>query len=246
LTLALAATLACAVQLAAAPGSKDADKERDGQKIDSGSFGVYMGGKRVGTETFAIYQARNGSVTTSEFKTENAPTEAVQKSELQLSGTGELRRYEWKEISPEAAESTVLPNDQFLTQKSSTGPQGKELEQPYLLSPTTSILDDYFFIHRELLAWKLMGAVCKKEGGPVQCMTRQRAQFGTLNPHQHSSAPLTGEYMGRDKVNFKGAQREFDKFELRSEAETWDLWLDDQFKIQRMVIESANTEVIRD
>jgi len=82
---------------------------------------------------------------------------------MQLTATGDVRRYEWKELSPEKGESVVLPNSDFLTQKWSTGPQEKEHEQPYLLPASTTILDDYFFVHREVLAWKFLGQACKQE-----------------------------------------------------------------------------------
>jgi hypothetical protein len=145
----------------AAPHGKDKDKDKDkakekeheGQNVDSGSFGVFMNGHRVGTETFSIYQTGNGSVIKSEFKTENASPESAQNSELQLTASGDIRRYEWHELSPEKADSVVQPNDQFLNQKWSSGPQDKPHEQPYLLPPSTTILDDYFFIHREVLVW---------------------------------------------------------------------------------------------
>ena len=142
----------------ATPMPKEKEKEHEGKNIDSGSFGVFQNGHRVGTETFSIYQTSNGSVIHSEFKTENAPTTAVQTSVMQLTVSGDIRRYEWKELSPEQEESVVLPNDDFLTQKWRAGPEGKEHEQPYLMPLSTSILDDYFFIHREVLAWRFLGA----------------------------------------------------------------------------------------
>src|SRR6266850_3750564 len=107
------------------------EKESDGQKVDSGSFGVFMNGRRVGTETFSITQNANGSIIQSEFKEEGSAGQAVQNSELQLTGAGEIRRYEWKEQSPGKAQSVIVPNDQLLTQKWSAGPQEKEQEQPY-------------------------------------------------------------------------------------------------------------------
>lgn len=246
----LITTLVCCLAASAAPGQKDKEKEKDkehqGQTVDSGSFGVFMSGHRVGTETFSIYQNNTGSVIKSEFKTENDPNQAVQDSTLQLTATGEIRRYEWKEISPGKAQSVVVPNEQFLNQKWSSGPQDKEHEQPYLLPPSTSILDDYFFIHREVLAWKFLAATCKQEKGQVQCPIRQRIQFGTMDPRQHSSAPLSAAYLGRDKINFKGSPQEFNKVEFKTEAGTWQLWLDDQFKVMRIAIEGDNTEVLRD
>jgi hypothetical protein len=228
---------------------KESDKEHEAQKIDSGSFGIFMSGHRVGTETFSIYQSNTGSVIKSEFKTENDPNQAVQDSVLQLTASGEIRHYEWKEVSPGKAESVVVPNDQFLNQKWSSGPQDKPHEQPYLLSPATSILDDYFFIHREVLVWKFMAAICTKlANGQMQCLTKQRTQFGTLDPRQHSSAPMSAEYLGREKINFKGSPQEFSKVELKTDVGSWQLWLDDhdQFKVMRIIIEGDNTEVIRD
>jgi hypothetical protein len=230
----------------AAPMAKDKEKEHEGKNVDSGSFGVFQNGRRVGTETFSIYQTASGSVIQSEFKTENAPTTDVQTSEMHLTAAGDIRRYEWKELSPEKAESVVLPNEEFLTQKWNNGPQEKDHEQPYLLPASTSILDDYFFIHREVLAWKFLGAACKQEKGLVQCPLKQRAQFGTLNPHQHSSAPLGAEFLGREKVSLKSGQQDLLKLELKNDAGTFQLWLDDQFKVMRMSVVGENTEVVRD
>ncbi len=229
----------------AAPMPKDKEKEHEGQKVDAGSFGVFQNGHRVGTETFSIYQTGGGSVIDSEFKTENAPTQAVQDSVMQLTTKGEIRRYEWKEVSPGTAQSVVVPNDDFLNQKWSASADAKEQEQPYLMPLSTSILDDYFFVHRELLAWKILGMVCKQDKG-LQCLPKQHTQFGTLNPHQHSSALVTGEFIGREKVNLKNGPQDLLKLELKSEAGTWQLWLDDQFKVMKMSVVGENTEVVRD
>jgi hypothetical protein len=245
--LAFTMALVWCVAAAAAPTPKEKEKEHEGKNVDSGSFGIFQNGHRVGTETFSIYQTGNGSVIQSEFKTENAPTEAVQTSEMHLTAGGDIRRYEWKELSPDKAVSVVLPNSDFLTQKWSSGPQEKEHEQPYLLPTSTSILDDYFFVHREVLAWKFLGQACKQDKGQVpQCPLKQRVQFGTLNPRQHSSAPLSAEFLGREKVSLKSVPQDLIKLELKNDAGTWQLWLDDQFKVMRMSIVGENTEVVRD
>jgi hypothetical protein len=244
--LALTIALVWCLAASAAPVPKEKEKEHEGKNVDSGSFGVFQNGHRVGTETFSIYQTSNGSVIQSEFKTENAPTQDVQTSEMQLTTRGDIQHYEWKEVSPEKAQSVVVPNADFLTQKWSSGPQEKEHEQPYLLPASTSILDDYFFVHREVLAWKFLGAACKQDKGLVQCPPKQRAQFGTLNPHQHSSAALSAESLGREKVTLKNGPQELNKMELKNDAGTWDLWLDDQWKVMRMSIVGEHTEVVRD
>ncbi|HEV2716756.1 MAG TPA: hypothetical protein VGU64_15950, partial [Terriglobales bacterium] len=140
------------VALASAAATKE--KEPAGQKVDSGSFGVFVNGRRVATETFSIVQNNNGSVANSQFKTEPGADSAAQSSQLELSVNGDLRRYEWKELSPGKAQALILPNDNLLIERSSSTPQDKQEEHPFLLPTSTSILDDYFFIHREILAWK--------------------------------------------------------------------------------------------
>jgi hypothetical protein len=221
-------------------------KEHEGTQVDAGSFGVFMGTRRVGTETFAIYQSGNGSVVESEFKTQGAKEVAVQSSEMHHASNGDLKRYDWKEQSPGKSMFSVIPNDQFLTQKWSMGPEDKEHDQPYLLTPSTNVLDDYFFVHREVLVWKFLVSACKQDKGQVQCPVKQRAKFATMNPHQHSSAPATMEYLGREKLTLKGTEREFNKVDLKGDSGTWLLWLDDAFKVQRILISEENTEVIRD
>jgi hypothetical protein len=241
------AIICCATAFAApAPKDKEKEKEHEGKLVDSGSFGVFEKGNRVGTETFSIYQTGSGSVIDSEFKTENASAQAVQTSVMQLTANGEIRRYEWKELSPGKAESVVIPNDDFLQQKWKTGPSEKEHEKPYLMATSTSILDDYFFIQREVLAWKFIAMTCKQDKGMVQCPPKQHVQFAILNPHQQSSASINVESVGREKVTLKGGPQELNKLEFRNDAGTWQLWLDDQWKVQRISVVGENTEVERD
>ncbi|MGC1500346.1 MAG: hypothetical protein WA800_10125, partial [Terriglobales bacterium] len=58
----------CAATAAASSKDKDKDKkEHEKQSIDSGSFGVFMSGHRVGTEKFSIDQTNTGSIIKSEF-----------------------------------------------------------------------------------------------------------------------------------------------------------------------------------
>jgi hypothetical protein len=70
--------------------------------------------------------------------------------------------------------------------------------------------------------------------------------MGTLNPHQHASAVVSVEFLGREKVNLKSGPQDLLKLELKNESGTWQLWLDDQFKVMRMTIIGENTEVLRD
>jgi len=238
------------LSLVSFPGSaaaKDKDKESADKAVDSGSFGIFQNGHRVATETFSIQQNASGSVATSQFKTDNTVQEkAAQSSELQLTEKGELRRYEWKELSPGHAQAVVVPNDEFLMERYSDSPEAKQHEQPFLLPASTSILDDYFFIQREILAWKYLATGCRQQNGQVQCPEKQRVQFGALNPHSRASMQVSLEFSGREKVPVRGVERELNRFNLQSEVGNWTLWLDDQFKLVRILVRDDNTEVVRD
>ena len=213
--------------------------------LDSGSFGVFNGAHRVATETFSIKQDAEGSVVVSEFKSEQGEQKASQSSELDLTPSVELRHYEWKELSPEKIQATVEPNNTFLIERVSTGPNEKPHDQNFLLPASTSILDDYFFIQREVLAWKFLAAACKQQKAGLGCPPNQKAQFGTLNPHARSSMLVNIEFTGKDKVTIRGSERDLSRFMLRSETGDWAFWLDDNFKVVRLLGDNG-IEVVRD
>lgn len=233
----------CVLLTATASGK---DKDSPDQVVDSGSFGVFMNGRRIATETFSIHQTGAGSSITSEFKSEAGADKAEQTSDLELNSAGELKKYEWKEVSPGQSQAVVVPNESFLTERFSNSPQEKAHEQPFLMPASTSILDDYFFIQREVLAWKFLATSCKQEKSELKCPVKQRTQFGTLNPHARASMPVSVEFAGREKVSIRGAERQLNRLDLKSDSGDWTLWLDDQFKVQRILIPGDNTEVVRD
>ena len=224
-------------------------KEKDAPEkiVDSGSFGVYNSGHRVATEIFSIKQGGEGSVVSSEFKSEQGEQKAEQSSNLELTPSVELRRYEWKELSPEKTQATVSPNDTFLIERFGESANEKQHEQNFLLPASTTILDDYFFVQREVLAWKYLATACRpdKDKGGLGCPLSQRVQFGTLNPHARSSMAVSIEFTGRDKVTIRGSERELSRFVLRSETGDWALWLDDQLKLMRL-LGDGGIEVVRD
>lgn len=241
-----ALALAFLYLLLSASASAAPDKQPAGQVVDSGSFGVFMGGRRVATETFSIHQSSAGSSVSSEFKAEAGANKAEQSSDLQLASNGDLKSYEWTELSPGQSHAMVVPNQEFLVERFSKSPQEKQHEQPYMLPASTSILDDYFFVQREVLAWKYLATACKQQDGEIACPLKQSAQFGTLNAHAQASAPVSIQYSGREKVSIRGAERDLIRLDVKSEAGDWSLWLDDQLKLQRMLDPASNTEVVRD
>ena len=214
--------------------------------VDSGTFGIFVQGKRVASEKFEISQQGDGNVTRSELKVEDGTNKAVQKSELQLSGTGELRHYTWNEISPGKAQATVAPDNQFLLERIFPSPQEKPIDQPFILPASTAILDDYFFSQRELLTWRYLGSNCtQKISGQTECKL-SKSEFGVIIPRQRASVLVTLEFMGKEKVTIRGQQVDLNRFNLQGEGIDWALWLDDSYKLQRVTIASDATEVVRD
>lgn len=239
-----AVALGSLLLLSASAWCKEKVKPAGGKMVDSGSFGVFSSGQRVATETFSIQQGPEGSVISSQFKSAQGARNAEQSSELELTSSGELRSYQWREVAPETMAATIAPNDTFLVERYGANPQDKQQTQNFLLPPSTTILDDYFFVQREVLAWRYLATACKHDQGPIEC-PKQKVPFGTLNPHARASASVSIEFTGREKLTLHGAAREFSHFILRSEMGDWGFWLDDQFRLVRL-LDDSGTEVVRD
>jgi len=240
----LASSLA-AFLAANAADKKDKTKPAALQTVDSGSFGVFITGQRVATETFKIEQQSGASMIKSQLKETAGPDSASQKSELDMSLNGELLRYEWSQAS--GGSLSVFPSNDFLMERMTTSGTGKPAEQPFLMPSTTAILDNNFFVHREVLAWRYLGAACRPEGGSLKCQ-QGAAQFGALVPQDHTSISVRMELVGKEKITVRGAQRELLRLNLTGESFDWALWVDDRdhFKLIQVAIPADNTEVVRD
>jgi hypothetical protein len=237
------AILGCAVALYGSD-KKDKDKVKPAgpQLVDSGSFGVFVKNARVVTETFNVQQENGVSIVKSQLKTGGQPP-ATQRSELQMTGSADLVRYEWSDGS---GSLVVTPKDDFLLEKITTANSSKPAEQPFLMPSTSAILDNNFFIHRELLVWHYLAiAPCGGETSRRQC---QPLEFGVLVPQDRTSMRVRMELVGREKVTIRGVERELLRLNLKGEAFSWALWVDDkdQFKLMRVLIADDNTEVVRD
>jgi hypothetical protein len=244
--LVLSGLCVLAMSAVAYASDKKDDHKPAAQMVDSGAFGVFMNGRRVATETFSISQNGGGSSITSQFKSDAAADKAEQTSVWDMGNNGELRSYQWKEVSPGQSQAVVVSNQDFLIERFKNGPQDKEQEQPFMLPSSSSVLDDYFFVQREVLAWKFLASSCKQEKGVLQCPFKQHVQFGALNPHARAPMSVAVEFAGREKVTIRGVERELNRLNLKSDSIDWTLWLDDQFKMQRVVIAGEKTEVVRD
>src|SRR5712692_2171167 len=148
-----AAILACAAGLYASEPS-DKPKPAASQILDEGPSGDFVTGQRVVTETFSVEKDNGVSVIKSQLKETGGSTPG-QKSQLQMAASAELVRYEWGDGN---SSLVVTPNNDFLLEKITTASSSKPAEQPFLMPSTSAILDNNFFVQRELLAWRYLKA----------------------------------------------------------------------------------------
>lgn len=212
--------------------------------VDAGSFGIYVNGRRIGTEKFHVEQGATSSLATSEVAIEDGNTRATQASEWELAANGSLLHYHWREDSPEKAQTFIEPNTDFLIQRTTLKADDKPMEQPYILPASTPILDDYFFLHREILVWRYLASVCESAPtGLIKCKD-EPGKFGVLIPRQHTSMPVQIEFRGAEKLAIHGTQRDVNRFTLTGDGTEWQLWVDHDNKLVRVVV--AGMEVLRD
>lgn len=239
--------LAASVAAFAAPrDKKEKEKEKSTiQMVDSGSFSVFVRGQHVATETFNIQQQNSNSVIKAQMKQDGSDNPVVQKSDLEITSNGALLRYEWSQAA--GGSLTVVPNEDFLLERISTPTSSKPAEQPFLMPNTSAILDNNFFVHREVLAWRYLAADCKQEGADLKCQ-KDPGDFGVLIPQDRTSIHVRMEVVGKERVTIRGAQRELLRLNLTGDTFNWALWLDDhdRFKLIRVEIPADNTEVLRD
>jgi hypothetical protein len=243
----MAVALLSAVAVVAADKAgdkKDKIKPSAPQMVDSGSFGVFIKGQRVITETFDIQQDSEYSSIKAQLKETTGSTPTDQKSSLEITSNGQIVRYEWSQAA--GGSLLVLPKDEFLIEKITATPAAKAAEQPFLMPNTSTILDNNFFIHREVMAWRYLAtAPCHGDAGNRHC---QPEEYGVLVPQDRTSLRVRMELVGKEKVTIRGEQRELLRLNLRGDGFDWALYLDDhdRYKLMRVAIPADNTEVVRD
>jgi hypothetical protein len=230
--------------LSARTSEAQSGKTAASQMVDSGSFGVMVRGQRVMTESFTVLEDKGISRVNSQLQEAGNSPGIHQKSELEMNPGGELIRYDWSDGS---GSLLVTPKDEFLLEKISASPSAKPAEQPFLMPNTSAILDNNFFIQREILAWRYLATNCKSDNGNLKCQ-QGPVEFGVLVPQDRTSMRVRMELVGREKLMIRGAERELLRLNLTGEAFSWALWLDDKdhFKVVRVLIPDDNTEVLRD
>lgn len=239
---------------------RSADKPTDKKSgpastVDSGTFGILINGKRVASETFHVDQRSDGSSVSSELRFEDASVKAVQNSEMSLQPNGLLKKYVWKEVQPSKSQIVVEPQDeQFMVARIFENGGDTSKDSVHALASGTSILDENFFAHMEVLAWKYMALGCQPDSqGQVSCNWRP-LRMPVFIPHQQQSVIAELSYKGPAKAKLNGKDVEYKTFNLilkdpsdfKPEGPDCLLWFNAENKLVRVVIAADNTEVLRD
>jgi hypothetical protein len=230
----------------AAAGNKDDKKDKlKPQVVDSGSFQVIEKGQHVVTESFTIEQENGISIVKAQLKETAGTDPLLQKFQMEFTSQGELVNYDWSQSS--GGSLTVEPKNDFLIERITTPGSAKPAERPFLMPSTSTILDNNFFIQREILAWRYLAVDCKSEAGGLKCQ-QGPAEFGVLVPQDRTSMSVRMELVGKEKVKLHGVDRDLLRVNLSGENFQWSLWLDDQdhFKLMRVAIPADDTEVVRE
>jgi hypothetical protein len=138
--------------------------------------------------------------------------------------------------------ATVEVRDLLLTMHFVT--DGKPGEQAFFLTPGTFILDDYFFVSREVLAWRYMSSSCKPHPNGDGC-DLERTRFATLIPRRRVSDEVYVEMKGFDDAPFNGRPQHLRHLQMESNGVLWQLWLDSNMKLVRISVPSIQLEVLR-
>lgn len=227
--------------LCSLPCSAANKKAAAGQVVDSGTFTIYVGGRRVASEKFEITQTPEMNVAKAELKIDQDKNPQV--AELQLSSAGNLIRYQWTEKDQGSA--VVEPKDEFLVEHVQTVQPAKTAEQPFLLPTSTLIQDDYFFSQRQILLWRYLASQCRPTTTDQKCQLTPQ-MYGVIVPRQQTSMQVSVAYGGPDKVNIKGSDMDLTRFEMKFDGNSWMVWMDQAYKIQKIAIAADNTEVFRE
>lgn len=210
--------------------------------VDAGTFGVMLGGKRVATESFTMQQGANGSTVSSKLEFASGEKTVQQQAELEIGADGALRKYTWEETQPGKARIVAEPQDKMflvVRQKASENEQQKENVQP-LDAHVTSIVDDNFYSHVQVLVWRYMAMSCK--GGSCRYAEQKLPVFV---PHQEMAQLFTLNYAGTDPVRVKNTLMQATKYRVTTEAGEMQVWMDG-FRMVKLTLPGNTVEVVRE
>lgn len=233
--------------LATAAATESQSQKKNATVVDSGSFGILVGGRRAATETFKIEQSASGNSISSELKYGVGEQAVTQTAEMEFTAGGDLKKYLWKENSANKPTLSVEPQqDGYLLTRAhdTTMTSPKDTQHP--LSPATAILDDNLYSQLQVIVWKYLALSCAaSRSGTAGCPTAPY-KMPVFNPHIRESTLVTLAYKGALKMKLNNVSGEYHWLEMEAENGKWQIYLNHENKLVRVLIPSENIEVLRD
>jgi hypothetical protein len=216
--------------------------QKGGTTVDSGSFVVMVGGKRVAKENFTMQQGANGNSVVSTLEFDNGTAKAQQQADLEVGSNGALHKYTWQELKPGKAKVVTEPQDTFIVvhQKMSETDTGKDITHP-LDASTTSIVDENFYSHVQVLIWRYMAMNCDAK---MQCKFEEQ-KLPVFVPHEDMTQVFTLSYAGDQAILVKKSMMKANKFQVKTEVGEMTVWMDG-VKMVKLSLPGSNVEVVRE
>ncbi|TVR64428.1 MAG: hypothetical protein EA422_06800 [Gemmatimonadales bacterium] len=216
-SIVLLAALALLLQIPTAPAL-----EAQGITLDEGTFTLYLDGREVGTETFAIRRSGEGPqaqiIATAEIQMEVPEGRLDLRPALQAAGADmEVSAYQIRISGHMQEEIYVTLGDRRF--RTSVRSERGEQEREYRATPGTVLLDtgvahQYFFISAR------MGT----SGGSVPI----------LIPREGVQYDLQVSVVGTERIQIGGTSLDARHLRLEGRGETRDLWVDGEYRILRL------------
>lgn len=216
-TFIVLAALACWA-LAGVPSPLSAQ----GVTVDEGTFTLYLDGREIGTESFAIRRSGEGTeaqiIATAEIQMEVPEGRLDLRPALQAAGEGmEVTAYQIRISGHQQEEIFVTLGDRRF--RTSVRSERGEQEREYRATPGTVLLDtgvahQYFFISSRV-----------ESSG---------ARIPVLIPREGTQFELQVSVVGTERIQIGGTSVEARHLRLEGRGETRDLWVDGENRVLRL------------
>jgi hypothetical protein len=204
---------------------------------DQGVFQLFLAGRRIGSEKFAIQCTADqiSARAETEFQIDREGKTVLIKTSSALVLNSQLvpLTYSWNMKSPQASslEADFRTKPAKLRYRTVSGESD---ERDFSLLPDIVLIDNNVFHHFELLAERYR----LTPGG--------KQVFRAFVPQDALPGELSVEGNERDAMKVRGQSKEFQHLVVTTDLAQIDLWSDEQHHLQRVLIRTAQLEAVRE
>ena len=182
----------------AAARRSEKDKEPAGRLVDTGSFGVFMNGHRVATESFPSSRSNGGDSAASRNSRKPRWQQPFPASAVATGYIGALMEYEWKEVTREKRRPCSFPTTICWSNARRTirRTKRKSIHSCCRFPPVFWTIISYPPGNSGV---EVSGDGLPQDKGQVTCPQNQQVKFGAINPHQRSSLLVSMPSLGKKK-----------------------------------------------